>query len=121
MIKLTILGEPASKANSRQFIPAKGRRKAMLIKSSKALSYEEDFILQAKTQYKGAPLLGNVKAYIWITYTSWRPDLDESLILDCLAKAGIYKNDRQVKEKHVKHEGVSKKPKAEIWIEKKEG
>ena len=120
MIKLTIKGEACSKANSRRFIPAKGKRRAMFIKSSKALSYEDSFTLQARAQYHGEMLLGNLRVWVWITYASWRPDLDESLILDCLAKAGVYKNDRQVKEKHVYHDGVSKKPQCRIWIEKKE-
>ena len=37
---------------------------------------------------------------IEIYYASRRPDLDESLILDAMEKR-IYKNDRQVNEKHI--------------------
>ena len=44
---------------------------------------------------------------IEILYASRRPDLDESLILDCLQDRW-YKNDRQVKEKHVRWGGVDK-------------
>ena len=35
-----------------------------------------------------------------IYYASRRPDLDESLILDCMQNY-VYYNDRQVKEKHI--------------------
>ena len=44
MIAFTILGEPASKANSRELatIGPKDARRTILRKSDKALSYEED-------------------------------------------------------------------------------
>jgi hypothetical protein len=40
-LSFTILGEPASKANSRRMVTVRGR--PMLIKSQKALSYAEGF------------------------------------------------------------------------------
>ena len=44
MIRLTILGEPASKANSRQIVTIGGRPSS--IKSKKARGYESDAIRQ---------------------------------------------------------------------------
>ena len=95
---LTILGEPASKANSRRIVKIHGRIAS--IKSRKAIRYSRNFELQC-------PVWGE----IWeddlciamkIYYSSLRPDLDESLILDLLQKR-IYKNDRQVKVKYIEH------------------
>lgn len=92
----TIMGEPASKSNSRRLVRIKGVSRS--IKSKKALDYCAVFIEQC-------PVLeelfsGNVSVSIHIYYASRRPDLDESLILD-LMQGKIYTNDRQVKEKHI--------------------
>jgi|TARA_E500000318_G_scaffold29320_2_gene29288 Holliday junction resolvase RusA-like endonuclease len=91
-----ILGEPASKANSRKIVNF-GKRVA-LIKSQKARDYEKIFADQC-------PVLKNlietdVKVELIIYYASRRPDLDESVILDCM-QGKIYVNDRQVKQKHI--------------------
>jgi len=91
-----ILGEPASKANSRKIVNF-GKRMA-LIKSQKARNYEKIFADQC-------PVLKNliendVKVELIIYYASRRPDLDESVILDCM-QGKIYVNDRQVKQKHI--------------------
>lgn len=123
MIKFTILGEAASKANSRRLVKF-GSRPAM-IKSKKALSFESAAILQIPEEAKQM-IEGKVKATIRIFYATQRPDLDESVILDCLQakykngellRRGVYVNDRQVREKHVFH-GIDKlNPRAEIEIE----
>lgn len=108
-IEFTIYGEPASKANSRRWT---GK---FFIKSAKALSYVKCFEEQC-------PLLsdlieGDLRVTIKIWYASRRPDLDESLILDCM-QGRIYKNDRAVKERHV-FWGLDKgRPRAEIIVEK---
>tara|TARA_S200002703_G_scaffold152141_1_gene152287 strand:+ start:2268 stop:2660 length:393 start_codon:yes stop_codon:yes gene_type:complete len=91
-----ILGEPASKANSRKIVNF-GKRVAV-IKSQKARDYEKIFADQC-------PVLKNlietdVKVELIIYYASRRPDLDESVILDCM-QGKIYVNDRQVKQKHI--------------------
>lgn len=110
-LAFTILGEPASKANSRKMVYVRG--KPMFIKSSKALSYAAAFKLQAKAS-KG--LEGDVAVHIKIWYASRRPDLDESLILDLL-QGVAYENDRQVKEKHI-YWGLDKNnPRCEIRVE----
>jgi Holliday junction resolvase RusA-like endonuclease len=96
-----------------------GRRPAS-IKSNKALAYVDAFKHQACAALAGQKLYeGDLTIVIRIWYASKRPDLDESLILDCLQ--GIaYENDRQVKEKHIYWMGVDKtNPRCEIAIEKR--
>lgn len=92
----TIEGEPASKANQRKLVLIKGRM--VPIKSKKALDYVKEFQKQIP---KIDPLTEDyVKVEMMIYYASRRPDLDESLILDCMQNY-VYYNDRQVKEKHI--------------------
>ncbi len=103
-----IHGEPASKANSRRWT---GK---FFIKSSKALGYVKAFDEQCP---RLEPMLsGDVRVTIKIYYASRRPDLDESLILDCM-QGKIYENDRAVKEKHIFWGLDKKNPRAEIKIE----
>lgn len=106
----------------------------MFIKSDKALRYEKDFYPQCP---KLAPMLkGDLSVTIVIYYASRRPDLDESVILDCmqaeyaflptpnskekekiLIRRAIYANDRQVKEKHIFWALDPANPRAEITVE----
>ena len=47
------------------------------------------------------PLLeGDLKIDMTIYYATRRPDLDESVVLDAMQDL-IYRNDRQIKEKHI--------------------
>lgn len=94
----TILGEPASKSNSRRAVRIHG--KPRFIKSAKALTYEKNFLLQVAQYLPPAPITGLLAAEIRIWYGSRRPDLDPSLILDILQRSGVIKNDRQVREIH---------------------
>jgi len=126
-IAFTIIGEPASKANSRNLVHF-GDRPA-IIKSSKARRYETDALRQIPPKYR-LRLEGPIKVTLRIFYASERPDLDESIVLDVLQdryksiektrlriQDGVYRNDRQVREKHV-HHGIDKlNPRAEIEIE----
>jgi hypothetical protein len=92
---LVILGEPASKANSRRIVNIRGRM--VPIKSQKALDYVGSLRLQAAAQMS-AMIEGDLRVEMMIHYASRRPDLDESVILDALQ--GIaYANDRQVKQR----------------------
>lgn len=110
-IYLVIKGEPASKSNSRRLI-WRGKTPA-IIKSAKALSYSDAFKLQTKPI---EPLLeGELAIDMNIYYATQRPDLDESLILDLL-QGVIYKNDRQVREKYIKHFIDRDNPRVEIWV-----
>lgn len=110
-IFLRILGEPASKANSRRLV-MRGR-KPMMIKSEKALSYASDFLSQVRQLDE--LMEGDLVIHITIYYASRRPDLDESLILDLL-QGKIYLNDRQIKEKHIYHRLDKENPRSEIRI-----
>lgn len=129
MIRLTILGQPCSKANSRQIVTIKGRPTS--IKSKEALAYERDALRQIPPAARRR-LEGPLRMTIGIWYASERPDLDESLILDVLqdrwqrdkrtgervlVQAGVYRNDRQVRERHVYHGIDRSNPRAEIEIE----
>lgn len=106
-----VMGEPASKANSRKIVKF-GARMAS-IKSKKALDYTKAFALQAPTI---DPLIDtDVLLYIKIYYASRRPDLDESLIMDCL-QGKAFSNDRQVKAKLILHGLDRENPRAEIRV-----
>jgi Holliday junction resolvase RusA-like endonuclease len=109
IITFTILGEPASKSNSRRWT---GRR---LIKSIKALNYSDMFKQQCPVL---DPLMdGDLRVTMKIWYASRRPDLDASLIFDLMQDC-IYKNDRAIKEQHL-YWGLDKNnPRAEITVEK---
>lgn len=107
-VNFTIYGEPASKANSRRWT---GK---FFIKSEKALSYVKAF--EAQCPKLDELMDGDLRVTIKIYYASRRPDLDESLILDCM-QGYIYQNDRAVKERHI-YWGLDKdKPRAEIMVE----
>lgn len=91
----TILGEPASKANSRRIVKVGGSPR--VIKSKKALSYARSFAAQCPLKSSLLDEDGStVLVVLDIYYASRRPDLDESLILDLLQERA-YKNDRSVK------------------------
>ena len=112
---LVVYGEPASKANSRKLVLF-GKRPAS-IKSDKARGYARDFLLQVRALN---PLLeGELRMDLWIYYATQRPDLDESLILDLLQDK-VYKNDRQVRERHVYHQIDKDNPRIEVIIQKRD-
>jgi Holliday junction resolvase RusA-like endonuclease len=93
-VTFRLLGEPASKANSRKVVKF-GNRTAM-IKSDKARSYAS--AVESQMPKGIVPTERDVCVEMVIHYASRRPDLDESLILDLL-QGHIYLNDRQVKRK----------------------
>jgi len=123
-LEFTIIGECASKANSRALvtrtkIDASGRKVKvpMFIKSEKALAFESSVIRQVPPKMR-VRLQGPVFVRLTMFYASERPDLDESLLLDCLqdryakekysgkrvlVQHGCYRNDRQVRGKLVLH------------------
>lgn len=129
MPTFTILGEPASKANSRQIVTIAGRPSS--IKSKKARGYEADALPQIPVSAR-VRLEGPVRVTLRIWYASERPDLDESVVLDVLqdrwskrdsnghrmlVQAGVYRNDRQVREKHVFHAIDKRNPRVVIVVE----
>lgn len=126
-IKLTILGQPCSKSNRRRLVTIQDR--PAFIKSKEALAYERDALRQIPPACR-LMIMGPVKVTMHIFYETERPDLDPSVILDCLqarykgkgadrvlTQRGVYVNDRQVRELHLYH-GIDKKnPRAEIEVE----
>ncbi len=134
MIRFTIIGEPASKANSRQIVTIAGRPSS--IKSKKARTYEQDALPQIPSSARQR-IEGPVRVTLRIFYASERPDLDESIVLDVLQdrysrtvpinpivpsqrvllQPGVYRNDRQVREKHVFHAIDRKNPRCEVTVE----
>lgn len=137
-ILFTILGEPASKANSRELVfmnrksskTGKTVKMPALIKSEKARDYETDALRQIPPAAKQM-LEGPVVVILRIYYASERPDLDESVILDVLqakyetiqegkprqlVRRGVYINDRQVREKHVYWDKDPKNPRTAIEV-----
>lgn len=139
-IAFTILGEPASKANSREIVTRRIsddsgalRSRPMSIKSDKARAFERYALRQIPPNCR-VQLTGPVCVTLKIFYASERPDLDESVILDVLqdryvvvkvggvrvrefVQKGVYHNDRQVREKHVYHGIDRTNPRAEVIVE----
>jgi len=107
-----IHGEPASKANSRKLVTIKGR--PAFIKSEKARKYVKQFEEQCP-QMGDSMFLDDVEVEMTVFYASRRPDLDESVILDCM-QGFIYKNDRQVKRKIITWGLDKKNPRSEITV-----
>ena len=116
-IKSEIKGQPHSKANSRRLVYF-GKRPAF-IKSPQAIEYEKLFAAQCPVLDPIIPYnkkdKQNVAVHMTIYYASRRPDLDESLILDCM-QGRIYENDRCVKEKHIRWGLDKDNPRSEIRV-----
>jgi Holliday junction resolvase RusA-like endonuclease len=116
-ISLLVIGEPASKSNSRRLINRGG--KPMFIKSQKALDYEAAAIPQIKVQmnkHRWQTIEKPCCLEAEIFYASRRPDLDESLIMDVLEKAGVYTNDRLIEEKHIYKHLDKENPRSVITV-----
>lgn len=111
--RVTIKGEPASKANSRRIVRNAKTGLPMVVKSKKALSYVD--LVAAQVPIREPLMEGELQIIITIWYASKRPDLDESVILDAL-QGRIYKNDRQIWEKHVYREIDRDNPRAIVTI-----
>jgi Holliday junction resolvase RusA-like endonuclease len=104
--EFNVEGALKSKANSRQLVKRGGR--TISIKSNGALDYEKFAVLQLQQQAKKQkikPIADTVGLELEIFYPSRRNDLSPELFFDCLQKAGILVNDRQIIEyrcaKHV--------------------
>jgi hypothetical protein len=139
-ISLTILGEPASKSNSREIVThtvrddaGEAHTRPRVIKSDKARAFEHSALKQIPPRCRQR-LAGPVRVTLHLYYASERPDLSEELLLDVLqdrwknvtignvktrvlVQAGVYRNDRCVREKHIFHHIDRRHPRAEICIE----
>lgn len=109
-----ILGEPASKANSRRIVRFGSQLR--VIKSEKGLAYIEAVARQVPELPPQEQLLAPIRMTAHIFYASRRPDLDPSLILDAL-QGKIYRNDRAVREMHLYHHLDRENPRAELLLE----
>lgn len=88
----TVYGSLVSKANSRRIT-----RSGLVIKSKAAIDFTNSAIIQLQALRKGrSPIESNVGMDITIYYSSRRPDLSPELFFDCLEKAGVLANDRQI-------------------------
>ena len=129
MIRLTILGEPCSKSNTSQIVRM-GER-VSIGKSVDAKAYIKAALPQIPPKARQR-IEGPVRFTATLYYASERRDLDEGQILDVLqdqwkrdkrtgervlVQAGVYRNDRQVREKHIRHAIDKANPRAEILIE----
>jgi len=101
LAQFTIVGQPPRKSNSRQVVPRKDGKVAV-IKSKEALAYEEAFAQQVtgNLRMKYGSLSEDLAVEIVVYYGSRRPDLDVELILDCMEQQEIVRNDRYIVEKH---------------------
>lgn len=96
-----IHGTLESKSNSRRVV--KRGSKPMMIKSDKARAYTESAVAQLRSlkARNGWPTFEmDVTLAILVHYPDARRDLDIELFCDCLQKAEIIANDRQIVEKH---------------------
>ncbi len=119
-----IIGEPASKANSRRLVTF-GKRPAS-IKSEKALTYTDAFRLQVPRF--NSVIEDVLFAAIHIAYASERPDTDDSLIKDLLqgqkVKVGgetitlgaVIRNDRQIRHTFLTHSIDRQNPRTRIRL-----
>lgn len=100
MIEGKILGNAPSKSNCYRIIsmPGKNGKKghASLAKTSALKKYEDNFYMQVG-KYRGALIEEYFNFEIDVYYPSNRSDLDNSLkvVLDCLQKAKVIKNDNK--------------------------
>jgi Holliday junction resolvase RusA-like endonuclease len=98
--RCTIPLAPVSMKNRRRIVLHRGRWRS--VKSDRALAYVEVAVpcmtaaipagVPRPMFPRGARLLVMIRA----TYPNNRPDLDVEIVYDCLEKAGVIHNDRQV-------------------------
>ena len=96
-MKFTILGNVPSKSNCYKVIRLGNR--CGLGKQKQLLSYENSFKLQM-LNYEYELIESEFKFIIDVYYDSRRPDLDNSfkVVLDCLQKCNLIKNDNRCLE-----------------------
>lgn len=85
----------------------------MFIKSAAALDYTKTFAEQCPVL--SPPIGDEVALWCHIWYSSRRPDLDESIIMDMM-QGRVIINDRQIKEKHIFWGLDRDNPRAEIAL-----
>ena len=111
--RFEIVGQPPRKSNNRVIRWVyrskndpnrhKGSKRPINAKSDKAIAWVKGAIEQIPEDFKLD--LGNLEEPLgivfFITYRDERPDLSAELICDMLQKAGVLKDDRYLREKHL--------------------
>lgn len=116
--RVTLPGQPYSKANSRQLVTFNGRMRS--IKSKNALEYVNACFIPVRRAINAqGHLTYNVPVRLTavVYYKTKRPDLDESLIMDILEKYEVYENDRLIHEKRIYKRFDKDNPRTEILVE----
>lgn len=117
LFKTTITGEPHSKANSRKVAMNRATGRKLYIKSQGARDYCASFASQMICKTKPEkPLECKLILVCKIFYAFRRKDLDESLIMDCLEKTRVIKNDNLIEQKHIYREADKNNPRSEIKL-----
>lgn len=112
--KQTICGQPPSKSNSYRIITICGH--ASMCKTKATEDYERDFFNQCAL--RGANISHRFKLDIDVYFSSDRPDLDNALkvVLDCLQRCDVIKNDRLCCEIHARKLIDKRCPRIEFTI-----
>ncbi|WP_395066157.1 hypothetical protein [Paraburkholderia silvatlantica] len=130
-IEFTIYGQASSKANSRRLVKIDDQPRS--IKSKAALAFEKAMLKQIPPKAR-VQLEGPVRVSLRMWYGTERPDLDESIVLDCLqdryatrktktgpvrelVQKGVIHNDRQVRAKVVVHAIDRANPRVHVIVE----
>lgn len=117
-VKITIYGNLASKSNTRQLKwhrQPDGSNRPVYIKSKRALKFEKQAALQITGRHR-VGFEGPIFMTAVVYYDSRRPDLDVSLLMDILEKAGVYQNDRQIVEQHLYKRLDRNNPRVEVEV-----
>lgn len=119
--RFTVTGSLVSKANSRRLVSARsidGVVRPRVIKSEAALAWTEAALWQLKSQNRGRlPVTTPVHLIAEVYYSSRRPDLDVSLLMDVLQEAKVYENDRQVQKITATKRLDQGNPRVEVLLE----
>jgi Holliday junction resolvase RusA-like endonuclease len=97
IIEATILGNAPSKSNCYRIITL--GKHASLAKTPALKKYEDSFFMQVG-RYRGANIDEYFKFEVDVYYPSNRSDLDNAMkvLLDCLQKSKVIKNDNKCTE-----------------------
>lgn len=89
----------------------------MSIKGAGAQLFNNSAIQQLRKAWAGRePLTKDLIVVATLLYPSNRQDLDASLVFDCLQRAGVIKNDRQLREQHLYHALDKINPRVELAL-----
>jgi Holliday junction resolvase RusA-like endonuclease len=108
----TIFGQLKSKANSRV-----RTKSGLFIKSKGAREFTDAAITQLKLlKGRKGTLRAEVGLECTVYYPSKRNDLDIQLFMDCLEKAELIDNDRQIREYTARKEWSKTDPRIEFCL-----